>query len=116
MFSFSDPKDLYPSQPAETNHQSIDFSDHNNLIPDFDPQSFNSVFSDKRENNQDFMSETSAKNANYDKTLYEAPHMVKRTRTHAGFVHKRAGDTLKLECLVDGSPMPNIVWFKVRNE
>ena len=41
--------------------------------------------------------------------------MVRRTPVYAGAgaVHKLQGDALRLDCLVDGSPQPTIVWFKV---
>ena len=29
-------------------------------------------------------------------------------------VLRRVGDTLRLECYVDGLPSPSIVWYKVR--
>lgn len=43
--------------------------------------------------------------------------MVKKTEIFAGNeegLHMEAGDTLRLDCFVDGSPQPTIVWFKVR--
>ena len=42
-----------------------------------------------------------------------APILVKTTSFYGDGIHKQAGETLKLECLVDGSPPPNIIWYKV---
>ena len=44
--------------------------------------------------------------------------MVRRTPVYAGAgaIHKLQGDALRLDCLVDGSPQPTIVWFKVRTK
>ncbi len=52
----------------------------------------------------------------FDSSRYEPPVMVQKTAVFsgAGGIHKLEGDTLTLDCLVDGSPQPTIVWFKVR--
>jgi hypothetical protein len=52
----------------------------------------------------------------FDSTRYEPPVMVQQTAVYegAGGIHKLEGDTLRLDCLVDGSPQPTIIWFKVR--
>ena len=42
-----------------------------------------------------------------------APQIVKTTSVHGDAIHKRTGDTLRLECQVDGIPPPSIVWYKV---
>ena len=44
--------------------------------------------------------------------------MMRQTPVYAGAgaIHKLQGDALRLDCLVDGSPQPTIVWFKVRRE
>ena len=43
------------------------------------------------------------------------PHIIKRTLVPDGNqLYKKIGDTLKLECQVDGLPPPTIVWYKVR--
>ena len=50
-----------------------------------------------------------------DSSRYGPPVMVRRTPVYdgAGAIHKLQGDSLRLDCLVDGSPQPTIVWFKV---
>ena len=43
------------------------------------------------------------------------PILMKRTIVPDGSqIYKKVGDTLKLECQVDGMPPPTIVWYKVR--
>ena len=43
------------------------------------------------------------------------PILMKRTLVPDGsHIYKKVGDTLKLECQVDGMPPPTIVWYKVR--
>ena len=43
------------------------------------------------------------------------PKIIKRTMVPEGAqIYKKIGDTLKLECQVDGMPPPTIVWYKVR--
>jgi hypothetical protein len=43
------------------------------------------------------------------------PILIKRTIVPEGSqIYKKLGDTLKLECQVDGLPPPTIVWYKVR--
>ena len=44
-----------------------------------------------------------------------APILVKATTFVGDAIHKQVGETLKLECLVDGIPPPNIIWYKVKN-
>ena len=44
-----------------------------------------------------------------------APIVVKKTTFLGDGIHKQVGETLKLECLVDGIPPPNIIWYKVNN-
>ena len=44
-----------------------------------------------------------------------APIFVKATAFVGDAIHKQVGETLKLECLVDGIPPPNIIWYKVIN-
>ena len=39
--------------------------------------------------------------------------IIHTTSVHGEAIHKRAGDTLRLECQVDGIPPPSIVWYKV---
>ena len=42
------------------------------------------------------------------------PILMKRTNVPEGSqIYKKHGDTLKLECQVDGMPPPTIVWYKV---
>lgn len=48
----------------------------------------------------------------FDSSKYEEPRMVQQTAVRGDGIHKMAGDTLKLECLVDGSPAPSITWYK----
>ena len=50
-----------------------------------------------------------------DSSRYGPPVMVRQTPVYdgAGAIHKLQGDSLRLDCLVDGSPQPTIVWFKV---
>ena len=43
------------------------------------------------------------------------PQIIHTTSVHGDAIHKRTGDTLKLECQVDGIPPPSIVWYKVSN-
>ena len=45
-----------------------------------------------------------------------APQIIHTTSVHGDAIHKRKGDTLSLECQVDGIPPPSIVWYKVRHE
>ena len=42
-----------------------------------------------------------------------APQIIRTTSVHGEAIHKRTGDTLRLECKVDGIPPPSIVWYKV---
>ena len=42
-----------------------------------------------------------------------APFMVKSTQMVDGMVLRGVGETLRLECYVDGLPSPTIVWYKV---
>lgn len=42
-----------------------------------------------------------------------APQIIFTTLVHGEAIHKRTGDTLRLECQVDGIPPPSIVWYKV---
>ena len=51
-----------------------------------------------------------------DSSHYGPPVMIRQTPVYAGAgaIHKLQGDSLRLDCLVDGSPQPTIVWFKVR--
>ena len=42
-----------------------------------------------------------------------APFMVKSTQMVDGMVLRGMGETLRLECYVDGLPSPTIVWYKV---
>ena len=42
-----------------------------------------------------------------------APQIIHTTSVHGEAIHKRTGDTLRLECQVDGIPPPSIVWYKV---
>lgn len=42
-----------------------------------------------------------------------APQIIYTTSVHGEAIHKRTGDTLRLECQVDGIPPPSIVWYKV---
>ena len=45
------------------------------------------------------------------------PILMKRTIVPDGSqIYKKVGDTLKLECQVDGMPPPTIVWYKVRRK
>ncbi len=41
------------------------------------------------------------------------PSIVRRTRVDGAAIAKEAGDTLRLECLVQGNPPPVVVWYKV---
>lgn len=41
------------------------------------------------------------------------PQIIYTTSVHGEAIHKRTGDTLRLECQVDGIPPPSIVWYKV---
>jgi hypothetical protein len=43
-----------------------------------------------------------------------APVFVKKTTFYGDGIHKQVGETLKLECLVDGIPTPHIIWYKVK--
>ena len=43
-----------------------------------------------------------------------APVLVKTTTFYGDGIHKQVGETLKIECIVDGVPPPNIIWYKVR--
>ena len=45
-----------------------------------------------------------------------APILVKATTFVGDAIHKQVGETLRLECLVDGVPPPNIIWYKVRSK
>jgi len=45
-----------------------------------------------------------------------SPVLVQRTPVFGGAIHLEEGDTLRLECLVDGAPTPTIVWYKVGGE
>ena len=43
------------------------------------------------------------------------PQIIRRTIVQEGaHIYKKVGDTLRLECHVDGVPPPTIVWYKVR--
>ena len=41
------------------------------------------------------------------------PQIIYTTPVHGEAIHKRKGETLRLECQVDGIPPPSIVWYKV---
>lgn len=45
--------------------------------------------------------------------IYEVPRMIKRTPVFGDAIYLQEGDVLRLECLVDGNPLPTITWFKV---
>ena len=45
-----------------------------------------------------------------------APQIIHTTSVHGEAIHKRTGDTLRLECQVDGIPPPSIVWYKVSHD
>lgn len=41
------------------------------------------------------------------------PILIQKTPVMGDAIYHESGDTLRLECLVDGSPVPTITWYKV---
>ena len=62
----------------------------------------------------ELMEEQKSVTSNASKPKGVRPLLIKRTMVPDGsHIYKKLGDTLKLECHVDGMPPPTIVWYKV---
>ena len=62
----------------------------------------------------ELMEEQKSVTSNASKPKGVRPLLIKRTMVPDGsHIYKKLGETLKLECHVDGMPPPTIVWYKV---